>query len=50
MDHDMPSSYYGAFKTQVTVIRAQKIPRPRTSIDSLIDEKTILGAFNTWVT
>jgi hypothetical protein len=49
MDHNIPSSYHGAFKTQITGIRARKIPRPRTSIDRLIDEKTNTGVFNTWV-
>ncbi len=46
MDHNIPSSLNKAFKPQ---IRAQKIPRPRTRIDRLVDEKTNTGILNTWV-
>jgi hypothetical protein len=49
MDHNIPSSLNRAFKPQITVIRARKIPRPRTRIDRLIDEKTDMGFFNSWV-
>jgi hypothetical protein len=49
MDHNIPSSWNRAFKPQITVIRARKMPRPRTRIDRLIDEKTNSGIFNTWV-
>ncbi len=39
MDHNTPSSYQRVFKSQISVIKAWKTPRPRTSIDGLIDGK-----------
>ncbi len=49
MKHNIPSSLNRAFKPQITIIRAWKISRPRTEIDRLIDEKTDLEIFSTWV-
>ncbi len=49
MDHNIPSSYHGAFKMLITVIRAWKVPKQRTSIDRLVNEKINLGVCNTWV-
>jgi hypothetical protein len=47
MDHNIHSSLNKAIKLQITIIRAQKIPRPSTRIDRLIDEKTNTGIINT---